>query len=927
MWSTSGTGTFVPGPNVLNPMYVPSQSDGLTGTITLSLDANSCNHATDQMVLTITPSPVVNAGPDVTVCVSNLAVQLNGKINGGTTTGIWTSSGTGTFKPNNTVMNPVYHSSAADSTTGKVTLVLSSTNNGNCILVRDTMVIQLLQVGIVNAGPDQSHCSNEVKIELSGSISGGATIGIWSCSGTGVFLPDNKTLNAIYKPSAADTAVGVVNFVLSATNSCNLAFDMMQTDLTNSPYVDAGSNTTVCKNNAVVALSGMISFATGGLWSSSGSGTFSPDKTTLTASYIPSDADLNNGSANLYLLSTNNGGCNASIDSVSITYSPEPKANAGVDQIVCTQSLSTNIFGYVSGGGTSGDWSTIGTGTFSSPVSSSENQYNFSAEDKTKGFVDLVLTSTNNGSCYEHADTMRITFGSSVFAYAGADQTVCEGTSEVILNGLITGGSSTGEWSSFGSGKFLPDNLVMKPRYQFSSVDSLLGYAQLFLTSTNNGSCDAGLDTVMITIQKIPIVDGGLDLQICKGTPSVNLIAKFSNTESIKWTSSGSGTFSPDAVSPDVSYTFSKSDSISGNINIYLTSTGASICSQAKDTVNIQMFIPIEVDFSNTLACTGLKVKFNDESVVNYGSITSWQWNFGGGNIINAQDTAFLFPSTGSYPVSLTTTSSLGCSFTKTKQIVVNPTPVAAFGNIPSCNGYQVLFTDLSTIKSGSISAWHWDFGNGSTSIVKNPQNTYPSAGTYNVNLIVKGNTGCEAEVTKPVEIYPPVAGFTYNSSSLQTEVPILFTDESTGAQNWRWDFGGAGTSTLQNPEFIFNSEGTYTVVQIVTNQFNCSDTVSTDIVIESNKAFSPKVPTAFSPNSDYNNDVLFVRGGPFDSLHFKIYNQWGQVVFESNDPTQGWDGKYKTIDQPIGIYVYTVEAETVDGESYAKSGEVTLIR
>jgi gliding motility-associated-like protein len=430
----------------------------------------------------------------------------------------------------------------------------------------------------------------------------------------------------------------------------------------------------------------------------------------------------------------------------------------------------------------------------------------------------------------------------------------------------------------------------------------------------------------MISIQKKPIVDGGPDLQICKGTPSVNLTAKVSNTESIKWTTSGNGTFSPDDTAPNTMYTFSKADSISGNVNIYLTSTGTGVCSQTKDTVNIRMFVPIEVDFSNTLACAGLMVEFTDESVVSYGSITQWQWNIGG-SILNAQDTSFIFSASGTYPASLTTTSSLGCSFTKTKQIVVNPTPVAAFSSIPSCKGYQVLFTDLSTINQGNISSWQWDFGNGNSSIVQNPQNMYPSAGTYNVNLKVKSNTGCAATVAKPVEISLPVAGFTYNSSSLQTGEPILFSDESTGAQNWRWDFGGAGSSTLQNPEFTFNAEGTYTVVQIVTNQYNCSDTASTDVVIENNKAFSPKVPTGFSPNGDNNNDVLYVRGGPFNLLHFKIYDQWGQVVFETNDPAIGWDGKYKSVDQPIGIYVYTIEAETVDDQSYAKTGEVTLIR
>ena len=107
----------------------------------------------------------------------------------------------------------------------------------------------------------------------------------------------------------------------------------------------------------------------------------------------------------------------------------------------------------------------------------------------------------------------------------------------------------------------------------------------------------------------------------------------------------------------------------------------------------------------------------------------------------------------------------------------------------------------------------------------------------------------------------------------------------------------------------------------------HCSDTASTDVVIETNQVYSPKVPTGFSPNSDNSNDVLYVRGGPFTSLHFKVYNQWGLLVFETNDPNAGWDGKYQSVDQAIGVYVYTVEAVTENGIHYKKSGEVNLIK
>ena len=1091
LWSTSGSGTFVPSPNVLNPMYVPSPLDTSIGIVTLTLQAISCNNATDNVILTITPAPIVNAGPDQIVCVSNLNVQLDGIVHGATTTGIWTTSGTGSFIPNNTAMNPVYFASAADSIAGMITLVLSSTNNGTCIGVSDTMIISILQAGIVNAGVDQTHCSNNAIVNLNGIISGGATAGIWSCSGTGTFLPSNTDLNAIYTPSVADTTIGIVNFVLSATNSCNVAFDVMQLTLTTAPFVDAGVDVTVCGNNADVSLSGIVAIATGGVWSSSGTGTFNPNNTSLITNYSPSVADVSNGSVILYLLSTNNGSCNASTDSMIITINPAPIVNAGIDETVCSLASSSNIFGFVTGGGSSGDWSTLGTGTFTFPVSSFVNEYNFSAVDTAAGFVDLVLTSTNNGTCFGDADTMRIIFGSNVFVYAGIDQIVCEGVPTVTLNGIVTGGSSTGDWSSLGTGAFIPDNQTLNAIYQFSSIDSILGFAQIVLTSTNNGSCNAGTDTVLINIQPKPIVNAGSDIQICLGSPSVNITGTFANTSSIQWTSSGSGIFVPNDSSASITYVFSSADSIAGNVNLYLTSTGTTLCSQTKDTVNIQMFVPVVVDFTYSQACEGVSINFNDNSTVNQGSITSWQWDFGGGNNYNAQDTSFTFANAGTFPVTLTATSSLGCSFVITKNVAVNPVPVVNFGNTSSCYKDFISFTDSTTISSGSISTWDWSFGNGNTSNLQNPQNLYPSSGTYNVSLTVVSNNGCSnisthqvdvyaipvanfgytyncANMTvlfsdsstsqvlpinswnwnfgdgnnsgsqNPSHIYPiqgiynvqlvagysincsdtlvqtinlnqisanytvsnacmrdsvhfsdnsnfggstnnswnwtfgngnnsnqtnpntfyategiyqvtliistaqgctdtsiqaitiypsPIAGFTVNSIILQTGLEVEFADASTGAQSWQWDFGGVGSSTLQNGEFTFNSEGTYSVMQVVANQYGCTDTARTDIVILNNDIIPPKVPTGFTPNGDGSNDILFVRGGPFTSIHFKVFDQWGLVIFETTDPLSGWDGKYRNVDQPIGVFVWTVEAETIDSKQYKKSGDVTLLR
>jgi gliding motility-associated-like protein len=88
-----------------------------------------------------------------------------------------------------------------------------------------------------------------------------------------------------------------------------------------------------------------------------------------------------------------------------------------------------------------------------------------------------------------------------------------------------------------------------------------------------------------------------------------------------------------------------------------------------------------------------------------------------------------------------------------------------------------------------------------------------------------------------------------------------------------------------------------------------------------------PNVPSAFSPNGDGNNDNLFVYGGPYETLEFKIYNNWGEVIFKTNDATIGWNGTYNGVEQPVGVYVWTVKATTTDGGQHEISGDTSLIK
>ncbi|MGB3948973.1 MAG: PKD domain-containing protein, partial [Bacteroidia bacterium] len=202
---TGGTGTFTPSNTSINCTYTPSAAEITAGTATLVFTTNNptgpCPAATDTVKITINPQATVSAGVDQTICFGN-TVLLSATVGGASTTGFWTG-GNGTYAPDNTSTTTVYTPTTPEATSGTVTLVFTTDDPvGPCPSVNDTMVITVNQLPTANAGSAQYVCVGE-NLNLSGSIGGSATSGTWS-GGNGTFMPDNTTLNAIYRPTQAE---------------------------------------------------------------------------------------------------------------------------------------------------------------------------------------------------------------------------------------------------------------------------------------------------------------------------------------------------------------------------------------------------------------------------------------------------------------------------------------------------------------------------------------------------------------------------------------------------------------------------------------------------------------------------------------------------------------------------------------------------
>jgi PKD repeat protein len=222
-----------------------------------------------------------------------------------------------------------------------------------------------------------------------------------------------------------------------------------------------------------------------------------------------------------------------------------------------------------------------------------------------------------------------------------------------------------------------------------------------------------------------------------------------------------------------------------------------------------------------------LTVNFTNQST---GSITSHAWSFGDGGTSTLASPSHTYTAAGSYTVTLTETGRGGTSTrTRASYVVVRaPAPLPLFAAAPTSGlaPLTVGFTDQST---GPITAWSWDFGDGTTSSVQHPSHAYLSSGSYTVTLTVAGPGGTRAlqlpELVQVTGALPPRADFTGSPLTGAAPLTVSFQDLSSGTvTRWEWYFGDGTSSGLQNPSHVYRIPGTYSVRMRTTGPAGSSD-------------------------------------------------------------------------------------------------------
>lgn len=438
-------------------------------------------------------------------------------------------------------------------------------------------------------------------------------------------------------------------------------------------------------------------------------------------------------------------------------------------------------------------------------------------------------------------------------------------------------------------------------------------------------------DEATVEVSVPPIITAAIapQTQFCTGL-TMNLLNNSANGEQYEWHFNDPG--QPDAVlySTNAVHTYSTA----GTYEVMLVAKAPGACSDTA-YAEIQAYPLLDPYFDAPDVVCYDGHSFNLQAGGVFSSDSDVLWEFGDG--ANHQtSTAFnpppiVYDSTGAYTITLTMSQD-GCTDSYSQVVQVHPNPVAEFSATvrEGCAPLTVAFTDESI--AGTHLSHHWDFGDGKTAQTAFPIHEYTQPGVYTVGLQVATVTGCvgQSEEIKPFYIIvheTPLAGFTFDPlwvDVFDSEASII--DASIGAEECLYQLPDGTEIHDCDFEYTFGDAGEYQVIQVVTNEEGCQNSITHAIEVRGHVFYAPN---AFSPNEDGINDQFKPVTLGVEKYELKIYNRTGEMVFSTTDPNEGWNGSAFGGDHYLksDTFVYTARVTDTRGFNYDYQGHVSIVR
>lgn len=480
--------------------------------------------------------------------------------------------------------------------------------------------------------------------------------------------------------------------------------------------------------------------------------------------------------------------------------------------------------------------------------------------------------------------------------------------------------------------------------YNFvNSTQTLKDFSVRLRASLSSGCF--GDSTRVIRISPVPSADFDIDTiayECERIVLDLNAIQK--GLQQYEWTilANDVTVFSTSSSTDRFEYEIIRSVSVDQQIEVRLITTNLTNCKS--DMVSKTLVVKKTDVISASFTASPLVQQFPDATITidNTTNAGPWSylWEFGDGttSASNSAVNSHTYQKEGVYTINLTVSND-DCIKTASQTIqILPPVPELDFAYDPEsgCTPLTVNFTNLS--KYADPASFVWQFGTDEgTSNAIHPTYTYFEPGVYTVTLSAKNEVGEESQIIKQLIIEvleKPHAEFDVKPRQIQFPGGKLYTDNrSFGATGYRWNFGDGTLSDEYEPEHIYTSEGIFDIILIATNTEGCSDTTKLEAGVRTIRSGRILVPNAFSPdlsgpgNSSGQNDVFrpVLRG--VSDFHMMVFNRWGQLLFETKNPEQGWDGYFQGRLCQQDVYVYKIIAKYSDGQTVTRVGDIHLMR
>jgi gliding motility-associated-like protein len=597
---------------------------------------------------------------------------------------------------------------------------------------------------------------------------------------------------------------------------------------------------------------------------------------------------------------------------------PDP-ANAGSDQTLCLStgnSVTLSANAPTTGTGT---WSIFsGAGNISTP-----NDPSTTVSGLTAGVTTLIWT-TANGVCPPSTDQIIITSvnGPSA-AIAGNDINVCENSSGAINLGAQTPATGSGVWS-VSSGSVSVNN----PSDPLSGISNTASGTSVLVWTVSVPGCPSNTDTVNLVIDALPsAANAGSDQTVCvSGSGVTTLSASVPSTGNGVWNIvTGNGSLQNSSQANSILNILS-----TGNIILNWTvSNGTCPSSSDQVSINVVSAPGPAIAGSDQTVChdPALSINLNATSPTNGSG--SWIVISGGGQVQNpaSNNTQINNLSSGNN-ILVWTVSLAGCPTASDTLVITataQPSQADAGPDQLLCTASGTATILSATLPSTGSGTWNLVSGSGGVSQINSPQSSLDGLipGTTVLVWVVANGVCPPSTDTIIVKV---------GNADLQAEAgsdATILNGESTALNG-----SGNGTYLWSPAEFLSCSDcknptatpaNTTTFYLTVTSDEGCTQTDSVTIFIDLKKDWF--LPSAFSPNGDSHNDILYLRGYGIKTFSLQIFDRWGARVFHTENLTDGWSGDINGKPAIPGVYQWSLDLNFESGEIIQEKGNLTLTR